>query len=436
MRSVPQPSSSTRAKRQVAALRALQSRNYRLFFAGQSLSLIGTWITRIATSWLVYRLSHSAFLLGVVSFAGQIPSFFLAPIAGVWIDRWNRHHTIIATQVLSMVQSLALAVLTLTGTITMWELAVLMLAQGVINAFDMPARQSFVIQMIDNPGHLGNAIALNSSIVNAARLVGPAIAGVVIAAFGEGTCFLIDGISYAAVITSLLAMRLAPRPRHEQRKKVFEDLAEGWRYISKSFPIRSILLLLALVSLLGLPFQVLMPVFASGVLHGGPNTLGMLMAATGVGALAGVAALANRRTVLGLGRVIAASTGALGLALIAFGLSHVLWLSLCILPVAGFGMMRQMAACNTVLQTLADEGMRGRVMAFYSMAFVGMAPFGSLIGGLLAARIGVSHTVTLCGIGCLGGALIFRRQLPRIRGDARPIYVKRGILPPPSGPPE
>jgi MFS family permease len=436
MPSISKPSSSTRANGQMSGLRALQSRNYQLFFAGQSLSLIGTWITRIATSWLVYRLSHSAFLLGVMSFAGQIPSFFLAPIAGVWIDRWNRHHTIIATQALSMLQSLALAVLTLTGTITMWELAVLMLAQGVINAFEMPARQSFVIQMIDNPGHLGNAIALNSSIVNAARLVGPAIAGVVIAALGEGICFLIDGISYGAVIASLLAMRLEPRPRHEQRKKVFEDLAEGWRYVSRSHPIRSILLLLTLVSLLGLPFQVLMPVFASGVLHGGPNTLGILMTATGVGALAGVAALANRKTVLGLGRVIAVSTGVLGLALIAFGLSHTLWLSLCILPVAGFGMMRQMAACNTVLQTLADEAMRGRVMAFYSMAFVGISPFGSLMGGLLAARIGVSHTVALCGIGCLGGALIFSRQLPRIRGEARPIYVKRGILSPPTGPPE
>ncbi|HSU29818.1 MAG TPA: MFS transporter [Bryobacteraceae bacterium] len=436
MPSVPQPSSSPRAKRQFSGLRALQSRNYRLFFSGQSLSLIGTWITRIATSWLVYRLSHSAFLLGVVSFAGQIPSFFLAPLAGVWIDRWNRHHTIVATQTLSMIQSLALAALTLTGTITMWELAVLMLAQGVINAFDMPARQSFVIQMIDNPSHLGNAIALNSSIVNAARLVGPAIAGVVIAAFGEGICFLIDGISYGAVIASLLAMRVEARPRNKERKKVFEDLAEGWRYISKSHPIRSILALLALVSLLGLPFQVLMPVFASSVLHGGPNTLGMLMAATGVGALAGVAALANRKTVLGLGRVIAMSTGTFGVALIAFGLSHALWLSLCILPVAGYGMMRQMAASNTVLQTLADEAMRGRVMAFYSMAFVGMAPFGSLIGGLLAERIGVSHTVALCGVASLGGALIFNLQLPRIRVEARPIYVKRGILSPPTGPPE
>jgi MFS family permease len=384
----------------------------------------------------VYRLSHSAFLLGVVSFAGQIPSFFLAPIAGVWIDRWNRHHTIIATQTLSMIQSLVLAALTLTGVITLWELGLLMLAQGVINALDMPARQSFVIQMIDDPSHLGNAIALNSSIVNAARLIGPAIAGVIIAAFGEGICFLIDGISYGAVIASLLAMRIKPRPIRSRGKRVFEDLVEGWRYVANSFPIRSILLLLALVSFLGIPFQVVMPVFASQVLHGGPNTLGMLMAASGVGALAGVAALASRKTALGLGRVIVISTAIFGGALIAFGLSRVLWLSLCILPFVGFGMMRQMAASNTVLQTLADEKMRGRVMAFYSMAFVGMAPFGSLMGGLLAARVGAPLTVIFCGAACIAGALIFARYLPRVRGEARPIYVERGILPGVASPPE
>ena len=426
----PFPARTDEPKQRFAALRALRSRNYRLFFAGQSVSLIGTWITRIATSWLVYRLTYSPFLLGLVSFAGQIPSFFLAPIAGVWVDRWNRHRTIVVTQTLSMVQSLALAALTLAGTINVWELALLMLAQGFINAFDMPARQSFVVQMIDDPAYLGNAIALNSSIVNAARLIGPAIAGVLIAAAGEGVCFLIDGISYGAVIVSLLAMQMQPRVAYIKNKSAVAELAEGWRYISSSVPMRSILLLLALISLVGIPFQVLMPIFASRVLHGGPHTLGMLMAASGGGALAGVAALANRKNVLGLGRVIAVSAAIFGASLIAFGLSKVLWLSFCILPFAGFGMMRQMAASNTILQTLADEKKRGRVMAFYSMAFVGMAPFGSLLAGALAARIGVSHTLTICGIACLIGALFFALFLPRIRKFARPIYIERGILPP------
>lgn len=412
-----------------AALRALQSRNYRLFFTGQSVSLIGTWITRLATSWLVYRLTHSPFLLGLVSFSGQIPSFFLAPIAGVWVDRWNRHRTIVVTQALSMAQSLALAALTLTGLINVWELALLMLAQGIINAFDMPARQSFVVQMIDDPTHLGNAIALNSSIVNAARLIGPAIAGVVIAAAGEGICFLIDGISYGAVLLSLLAMRIEPRAPRQTSQNALQELAEGWRYISSSLPMRSILLLLAVISLLGIPFQVLMPIFASKVLHGGPHTLGILMAASGAGALAGVAALANRKSVLGLGRVIGVSAAIFGTSLIAFGFSHVLWLSLCVLPFTGFGMMRQMAASNTILQTLADEKKRGRVMAFYSMAFVGMAPFGSLLAGALAARIGVSYTLAICGTACVIGAILFALFLPRIRESARPIYIERGIYP-------
>lgn len=421
-------SSAQEPKSRFMALRALKSRNYRLFFSGQSVSLIGTWITRIATAWLVYRLTHSPFLLGLVSFAGQIPSFFLAPIAGVWVDRWDRHRTIVTTQTLSMLQSFALAALTLTGVINVWELALLMLAQGVIYAFDIPARQSFVVQMIDDPAHLGNAIALNSSIVNAARLIGPAIAGVVIAAAGEGICFLIDGISYGAVIVSLLAMRVQHRPVAGRGKKPFEELAEGWHYVYNSVPIRSILLLLALISLLGMPFQVLMPIVASSVLHGGPHTLGTLMAASGGGALAGVVALANRRSVLGLGRVVTVSAAIFGASLIAFGFSKMLWLSLCILPFTGFGMMRQMAASNTILQTLAEEGKRGRVMAFYSMAFVGMAPFGSLLAGSLAAKIGVSYTLAISGVACLIGAALFAFELPRIRQAARPIYIERGII--------
>lgn len=386
-------------------------------------------MTRVATSWLVYRLSHSAFLLGVASFAGQVPLFFLAPIAGVWVDRWNRHRTLVVTQVLSMVQSFALAALALSGIITVWHVILLMLFQGMINAFDMPARQAFVVQMVEDRSDLPNAIALNSSMVNAARLIGPAFAGVIIAAVGEGYCFLIDGVSYIAVIVSLLAMHVRPQAARTRVTNVLEELEEGWRYVAGSVPMRSILLLLALVSLLGMPYTVLMPIFATRVLHGGPHTLGVLMACTGVGALAGVLALANRESVLGLGKVIPISAGLFGVALIGFGLSRILWLSMCLLLATGFGMMRHMAASNTILQTILEEEKRGRVMAFYAMALAGMSPFGSLLAGTVAARIGAPETVILSGALCVIGAMAFARELPRLRTLIRPIYVQLGILP-------
>ncbi len=411
------------------AFRALRSHNFRLFFAGQSVSLIGTWMTRVATSWLVYRLTKSPFLLGAVSFAGQIPLFFLAPIAGVWVDRCDRHRTLIATQVLSMMQSFTLAALALTGVITIWHVVALMLLQGFINALDMPARQSFLVQMVDRREELPNAIALNSSMVNAARLIGPAIAGVMIGSVGEGYCFLVDGISYVAVIISLLAMRVSPQPKRIGEKNTLEELSEGWRYVSRSYSIRSILLLLALISLLGMPYTVLMPVFAARVLHGGPHTLGYLMAAIGVGALVGAVGLAIRRTVLGLGRVIPLSAGIFGAALIGFALSRSLWLSLALLLATGYGMMRNLAASNTLLQTILEESKRGRVMSFYSMAFAGMSPFGSLLAGVLAARFGAPATVVVSGVFCLAGAALFARQLPRMREQIRPIYVQLGILP-------
>jgi len=418
-----------RSKPWVVALRALNSRNYRLFFSGQSVSLIGTWMTRVATSWLIYRLTHSAFLLGLASFAGQVPLFFLAPIAGVWVDRWDRHRTLVATQVLSMVQSFALAAMALAGIIQVWEVIVLMLFQGFVNAFDMPARQAFVIQMVDRRDDLPNAIALNSSMVNAARLLGPAVAGVIIAAVGEAYCFLIDGVSYIAVIVSLLAMHVNRQPPRTTNKKVLQELAEGWSYVSGSLPIRSILLLLALISLLGMPYTVLMPVFAGQVLGGGPHTLGILMACIGLGALAGALALAARRTVLGLGRMIPISAFVFGAALVGFGFSRFLWLSMCLLLVSGFGMMRQMAASNTILQTILEEAKRGRVMSFYAMALAGMSPFGSLLAGSVAARIGAPWTVILSGIACMIGALLFARSLPRLREVIRPIYIELGILP-------
>ena len=411
-------------------LRALRHKNYRLFFAGQSISLMGTWMTRIATSWLVYRLTSSALLLGVVGFAGQIPSFLLAPFAGVLVDRWNRHRLLVVTQVLALLQSLAMALLTLTGRIRMSHIIMLSIFQGLINAFDMPARQAFVVEMVDTRDDLANAIALNSSMVNAARLLGPSIGGVVIAAVGEGWCFMIDAISYLAVIGSLLAMSIPRRiVKAAGNANMFQQLREGWTYVVRFAPIRSILLLLALVSLVGMPYTVLMPIFANAVLHGGPNTLGLLMAASGVGALLGAMFLAARRSVLGLGKFIPLMAGVFGAGLIAFSFSRVLWLSLALMVVTGLGFMVQMAASNTVLQTIVDEDKRGRVMSFYTMAFMGTAPFGSLLAGEVAERIGAPHTLLLGGIGCILGALWFARSLPALRRDVRPIYVKIGILP-------
>jgi MFS family permease len=410
-------------------IRALRSRNYRLFFAGQSISLVGTWMTRIATSWLVYRLTRSPFLLGLVSFAGQIPLFFVAPFAGVWVDRWNRHRTLVVTQTLSMLQSFALAALALSNVITVSEVVCLMLFQGLVNAFDMPARQAFVIQMVEDREYLSNAIALNSSMVNAARLVGPALAGIIIAGIGEGYCFLLDGISYLAVIISLLAMHITAQTARRPGRNILQELEEGWRYVTESVPIRSILLLLALISLVGMPYTVLMPIFASQVLHGGANTLGFLMAASGVGALTSAITLAARRSVLGLGKMIPISAGIFGAALIAFSFSRVFWISIVLLLGTGFGFLQQMAASNTILQTIVAEEKRGRVMAYYSMAFQGVAPFGSLLAGTLATRIGAPATLAGGGALCIVGALWFARRLPDIRRLIRPIYTEMGILP-------
>ena len=410
--------------------RALRHRNYRLFFGGQGVSLIGTWMTRVATGWLVYRLTGSAFLLGLVSFSSQIPILVLGPLAGVWVDRWNRHRVLVVTQALSMLESFALAVLALTGVITVHEVILLNLFQGTVNAFDMPARQSFVIEMVEDRETLGNAIALNSSLANAARLIGPSIAGIVIATVGEGYCFLIDGFSYMAVIASLLAMSVTVRAvaAHAQQS-VLSELREGWDYVRGFRPIWSILLLLALISLVGMPYIMLMPIFAGTVLHGGPHTLGFLMAAVGVGALIGAVRLAARPSVLGLGRVIPMTAAGFGAGLIAFAASRHLWLSLLLLVVTGFSFMQQMASSNTILQTIAEDKKRGRVMSFYAMAFQGMAPFGSLTAGAIASRIGAPHTQMIGGALCICGAALFARQLPALRQLVRPIYVQIGIIP-------
>jgi len=409
--------------------RALQHRNYRLFFGGQSASLVGTWITRVATSWLVYRLSGSAAILGLIGFCGLVPTFVLAPLAGVYVDRHSRHKVIVLTQVLSMLQSFALAALALAHVITVAEIAALQLFQGVINAFDTPARQAFVVEMVEDRRDLANAIALNSSMFNGARLLGPSVAGVLIALVGEGGCFLIDGISYLAVIASLLAMTVRPSAPRGEQKHMLHEMREGWRYTAGSPAIRSMLTLLSVVSLVGMPYTVLMPVIASDRLHGGAHTLGFLMAAVGLGALGGAVRLAMRRTVLGLGRTIVTMATVFGFTLALFAASRQLWLSLPLLVVVGFSMMLQTAATNTVLQTILEEHMRGRVMSFYTMAVMGTAPFGALIAGALASRIGAPWTIAGGGLICAATAIYFTRQLPRLREHIRPIYQKLGILP-------
>jgi MFS family permease len=409
--------------------RALRHRNYRLFFFGQSISLIGTWLTRVATSWLIYRLTGSALLLGLLGFAGQIPTFILAPLAGVLVDRWDRYRVLVVTQVLAMIQSGLLAALAITGVINVWHVLALSVLQGFINAFDMPARQSMVVQMVEDRADLPNAIALNSSMVNGARLLGPAAAGLLIAAVGEGWCFFIDALSYLAVLGSLLLMRVERRAQTVRATHVLHEMAEGFRYASGFAPIRALLLLLAAVSLMGIPYSVLLPVIAREVLGGGAGTLGALSASAGLGALVGALYLASRRSVLGLGRVIVASAALFGVGLVGFSRVGVLWLSLPLVLVAGGGMMLQLSASNTVLQTIVDEDKRGRVMSLFAMAVFGTAPLGSLMAGALASRIGAQNTILVGGVACIAAAAVFLRELPELRRMVRPIYVRMGILP-------
>ena len=413
------------------AWRALLHRNFKLFFFGQSISVIGTWMTRLATSWLVYRLTHSALLLGVVSFAGQIVSFLLGPFAGVWVERLNRRKLLVWTQALGAVQSLALAALTLAHVITLWEIVALAAMQGVINAFDMPGRQSFLVHMVEDRADLSNAIAINSSMANGARLIGPAIAGLVIAAFGEGWCFLIDGVSYFAVIASLLLMRIHPQDKDLSRHaaSMLEQMREGWDYVRNFCPIRTILMLFALLSLMGYSYAVLLPIFAGRVLHGGANTLGLLTAASGVGALVSGLSLAVRNSVVGLTRMLQIAAATLGGALILFGLSRTLWVSLVLMVFVGFGLMQGAAVSNTIIQSLVTEDKRARVMSYYTMAFFGAAPFGSLLAGALAHRIGAPHTVIITGGFCVAGSLWFTLKLPKVRAVMRPIYQEMGLLP-------
>jgi MFS family permease len=406
--------------------RAFRHRNYQLFFAGQLVSLIGTWMQSVAESWLVFRLTGSAALLGVTSFATLSPVFLFATLGGILADRTDRRRILVATQSLSMLLPLTLAALTLSGHVRVWHVFILATCLGIVNAFDIPARQSFVVEMVGRED-LSNAIALNSSMVNGARVVGPAVAGLLVAAVGEGWCFLINGISYLAVIAGLLMMKVERRPRLLSRRSAWHDIVDGFRFATKTRPIRALLILLGLLSFAGMPYSVLMPVFAETILGAGPRGLGLLMGASGLGALGGALSLLSRRGVRGLGRWVAVSAASFGIALVAFSFSRTFWLSALLLIPVGGALMVEMAASNTLLQAMVPDQLRGRVMALYSMMFMGMAPFGALAAGWVAERRGAPITVALGGLVCIAGATVFSFKLPALRNEARELIVAQEV---------
>ncbi|MFH1800482.1 MAG: MFS transporter [Candidatus Omnitrophota bacterium] len=409
--------------------RALRHRNYRIFFWGQSSSLVGTWMQQVALSWLVYRMTNSPFLLGVTMFMSQIPTFFFTPFAGVFADRHSRRNMLIVTQAFSLVQASILAFLVLTHQIQVWHIMVLSFFLGIIFSFDIPIRQAFTVEMIEDREDLGNAIALNSSMLNAARLIGPALAGILIAWVGEGVCFLLNAVSFIPVILSLIAIRTPSPKLTASPQHIFIELKEGVAYALHFAPIKWILILLSMISLVGVPYQVLMPVFARDIFHGGPNALGLLMGMSGLGALIGAIFLAARKNVIGLGKIIAWTALLFGASIIIFSFSRDFWFAMAVMLVSGFGVMVNIAACNTILQTIVDEDKRGRVMGLYTMAFMGTMPFGSLLAGILAARIGAPHTLLIGGASCVLVAFIFMSKMPLISKEIRPVYARKGIIP-------
>ena len=409
--------------------RSLKYRNYRLFFYGQSLSLIGTWMQRIAIPWLIYRMTGSAMLLGISGFAGQIPSLFLSPFAGVITDRWNRYDVLLWSQVLSMVHAFLLAWLVLSGNVLIWQIILLSFFIGCISAFEIPARHSFVIEMVEKKEDLGNAIALNSLMFNGARLIGPSIAGVLLAATDEGICFLINGISFLCVIISLLLMKIRKKEPLLKKSDIRKELREGFAYVFGFLPIRHIILLLALVNVMVMFYSTLMPVFAKEILGGDSHTYGFLMGAAGMGALLGALFLASRETVIKLGRIIPAAVLLFGSGIVILSFSRMFSLSMIIMIFIGMGLMLQAASSNTILQTITDDDKRGRVMSFYTMAVLGTAPFGSLLAGWLAKSIGTPFTMMTGGIISIAGAIVFYRKLPELKQIVRPVYVKMGIIP-------
>ena len=417
---------ASRDSRVALAVRALRHRNFQLFFAGQLISLIGTWMQTVAQSWLVYRMTGSTFLLGAVGFCGQIPVFIMAPVGGIVADRNNRQRVVIGTQTASMILAGILAALTLSGRVQVWQIMMLAAGLGVVNAFDIPARQSFLIDMVGRED-LMNAIALNSSMFNGARVIGPAIAGILVASIGEGWCFFANAVSYIAVIAGLLLMRIGHPAKLATQGSPLENVLEGFAFARNTGPIRAILLLLGVVSFVGMPYTVLMPVFADQILHGGARGLGILMGATGIGALLGAVSLAARVGIKGLGKLIAICAAGFGLSLILFSFSHVFWLSTLLLVPVGFFIMVQMASSNTLIQSMVPDRLRGRIMAVYSMMFMGMAPFGALSAGSVAHHLGAPWTVALGGVACMGCAVWFWLHLPSIRAEARELILAQGM---------
>ena len=399
-----------------------------MFFAGQSISLIGTWIQIIAMSWLVYDLTHSPFMLGFIGFISRIPTLLFAPFAGVFADRWNKYRLLYLTQVLAMLQAVIITILLFTNTIQIWHIVVLGVFLGIINSFDMPVRQSFVIELIEDKEDLSNAIALNSAMVNGTRLIGPTIAGILVASFGESLCFLINSLSFIAILATLGLMKIPIFLTKKKEESHLNKLMEGFKYTYGFLPIRYILLLLALISLMGMPFQVLMPYFAKDIFQGGPHVLGFLMAAIGTGALIGALYLAYRKSVLGLGKNLIYSSLIFGVGLIIFSLSENIWISMVILVFTGFGMMVEITSSNSLLQTLSDDDKRGRVMSFYTLAFMGTVPLGNLLAGSLSDFVGVPYTILFGGVCCIIGAIIFTFKLPKFRKFVRPIYIKKEII--------
>ena len=408
-------------------LRALRHRNFQLFFAGQLISLIGTWMQNVAQSWLVYRLTGSSALLGMVGFAGQIPVFLFAPIGGLIADRHSRHRIVVATQASALLLAFILAALTLSGRVQVWHIFVLAALLGVVNAFDIPARQSFLVEMVGRDD-LINAIALNSSMFNGARIIGPAVAGILVAAIGEGWCFFANGVSYIAVIIGLLLMTVTPPARAIQKGSAVRHIIDGFRFATHTGPIRALLLLLGLVSATGMPYAVLMPVFADHIFHSGARGLGILMGFSGVGALLGALMLATRQGVHGLGRWVAVSCGLFGASLVLFSLSRSFWIAAFALIPVGFAMMTQMGASNTLIQSMTPDHLRGRVMSVYSMMFMGMAPLGALLAGVTAQRFGAPFTVAAGGVIAIAGAVAFGLGLPALRSEARQLILAQQMV--------
>ena len=427
---VPGPAGKSRLP---AAFRSLKHRNFRLFFGGQLISLVGTWMQTIAQSWLIYRLTGSSVLLGLLGFVSQIPIFLLSPIGGLTADRWPRQRVVIATQVSSMVLAFLLAALTFAGRIRVWEIIVLATLLGVVNAFDVPARQSFLIEMVGREDLL-NAIALNSSMFNGARVAGPAVAGLLVAHIGEAWCFFLNGVSYFAVIAGLLMMRIEKLLSVHDGSSPIEKLREGLRFVRHAKPIRTLLILLGVASFAALPFSVLVPIFADRILHGGASAYGNLMGAVGVGAMFGAFVLALRQQLRGLGNIVAYSAIGLGVSVTLFGMSRWYWASIVTLGLSGFAMMLQFTSTNTLIQAMVPDQLRGRVMSLYSMMFLGMTPLGSLVAGTMAEHIGAPITVALGGLISLAAGVVFARKWPSMRAPARELVAAQGMMQPP--PPE